>query len=188
MLEHTDHASNLGSKIRALRSKLGRTLEEIAVASGLSKAFLSQVERGLANPSIMSVKHIAGALGVEVSLLFQTPSEEISIRRREQLEFANFLDSENSFAQLTRLSGRRRLESVLVRLPSGQAPLEIAGFAGQDFLLVIAGGVVLKLGSDAFILGEGDSIHYESPVPHSWVNAGRKDSIVIRVRATREKA
>lgn len=50
----------LGSKIRALRTRLQPTLEEAATASGISKPFLSQVERSLATPSITSSSAATG--------------------------------------------------------------------------------------------------------------------------------
>jgi transcriptional regulator with XRE-family HTH domain len=45
-----------------MRQRLKRTLEEIAMAAGISKPFLSQVERGLASPSLTSLAGIADAL------------------------------------------------------------------------------------------------------------------------------
>lgn len=69
-----DAAVALGSKIRALRQRLKRTLDDTATAAGISKPFLSQVERGLASPSLTSLAGIAQALGVTVQYFVDTPS------------------------------------------------------------------------------------------------------------------
>jgi len=53
----------LGTVVRARRHALGRTLVEVAAASGLSHSFLSQLERGRARPSMRSLYLIAQALG-----------------------------------------------------------------------------------------------------------------------------
>ncbi|MFP3248010.1 MAG: helix-turn-helix transcriptional regulator, partial [Paraburkholderia sp.] len=63
-LEEVTPAIVLGSKIRALRQRLKRTLDYTATAAGISKPFLSQVERGLASPSVTSLNGIASELGV----------------------------------------------------------------------------------------------------------------------------
>src|SRR5579859_4554816 len=113
--EISNPASTLGSKIRSLRLRLKRTLEETATGAGISKPFLSQVERGLASPSITSLTGIANALGVTVRYFVDTPSEERSMCRGDQLKFFGFADSANLFARLTNLTGGRQLEAILVR-------------------------------------------------------------------------
>src|SRR5260370_17625530 len=115
-------ALELGSTIRALRQRLKRTLDDTATAAGISKPFLSQVERGLASPSITSLAGIAHALGGTVQYFVDTPSEERSVCRGDQLKFFGFADSANLFARLTNLTGGRQLEAILVRMPPGHKP------------------------------------------------------------------
>src|SRR5262249_47729357 len=117
--EDVRQTADLGGKIRALRHRLGRTLDDTATAAGISKPFLSQVERGLATPSLTSLAGIAGALGVTLQYFVDTPSEARSVRRAEQLRFFSFTDSTNLFARLTNASVGSQLESILVRLPIG---------------------------------------------------------------------
>lgn len=80
--ERSDAAAcELGDKIRALRQSLQRTLEETALAADISKPFLSQVERGLASPSLKSLAGIAKALGVSMQYFVDTPLDEGAVRR-----------------------------------------------------------------------------------------------------------
>jgi transcriptional regulator with XRE-family HTH domain len=62
--------TNLGKKIRKERLKRQLTLEQFSQKTGLSKSFLSQVERGLTEPSITSLKKISKQLGFSVVNLF----------------------------------------------------------------------------------------------------------------------
>src|SRR5580692_9456997 len=124
----------IGNKIRALRQRLKRTLDEAATAAGISKPFLSQVERGHATPSITSLVGIAKALGVTVQYFVDTPTEARSVSRGEELKFFGFADSANLFGRLTNLSGGRKLEAILVRMPTGQQPSEVTTHAGEEFL------------------------------------------------------
>jgi len=82
----------IGSKIRALRQRLNRTLDETAKAAGISKPFLSQVERGQATPSITSLVGIAQALGVTVQYFVDTPTEAKSVCRGDELKFFGLAD------------------------------------------------------------------------------------------------
>ena len=62
---------NIGLRIREARQKQGLTLEQAAHATGLSASFLSQIERGIINPSINSLKKISQILGVSMVAFFQ---------------------------------------------------------------------------------------------------------------------
>lgn len=178
-------AAALGSKIRALRQRLKRTLDETATAAGISKPFLSQVERGLASPSLTSLAGIAQALGVTVQYFVDTPSEERSVCRGEQLRFFGFADSANLFARLTNLSEGRQLEAILVRMPPGQKRSEVTTHTGEEFLYVVEGEVSLTLEGKTFVLQAGDSSHYQSTVPHSWANTAKIESVVVWVGTPR---
>jgi quercetin dioxygenase-like cupin family protein len=178
-------ALELGSKIRALRQRLKRTLDDTATAAGISKPFLSQVERGLASPSLTSLAGIAHALGVNVQYFVDTPSEERSVSRGSQLKFFSFADSANLFARLTNLTGGRQLEAILVKMPPGQKRSEVTTHAGEEFLYVLDGEISLTLEGKTFVLAAGDTAHYESTVPHSWANTARKESVVVWVGTPR---
>ncbi|WP_185921412.1 cupin domain-containing protein [Burkholderia cenocepacia] len=171
--------------MRALRQRLKRTLDDTATAAGISKPFLSQVERGLASPSLTSLAGIAHALGVTVQYFVDTPSEERSVCRGDQLRFFGFADSANLFARLTNVSEGRQLEAILVRMPPGQKRSEVTTHAGEEFLYVIEGEVSLTLEGKTFVLQAGDSSHYQSTVPHSWVNTAKIESVVVWVGTPR---
>jgi transcriptional regulator with XRE-family HTH domain len=101
----------IGSKIRALRQRLKRTLDETATAAGISKPFLSQLERGHATPSITSLVGIARALGVAVQYFFDTPTEARSVCRGEELKFFSFGDSANLFGKTDESFGGKKAGS-----------------------------------------------------------------------------
>src|SRR5580658_6158751 len=118
--ENKNPALELGSKIRALRQRLKRTLDDTATAAGISKPFLSQVERGLATPSMTSLAGIARALGVSAQYFVDVPAEAKSVHRGNELQFFCFADSANLYARLSNKSNDGQLEAILVRMPTGQ--------------------------------------------------------------------
>src|SRR5918999_3412239 len=71
-----DAAACLGPRVRELRQDRGLTLKALGRQAGLSHPFLSQLERGLARPSVGSVERIANALDVSVGTLWSAPRDE----------------------------------------------------------------------------------------------------------------
>ena len=72
----------LGARVRSLRRERRLTLKQLGRAAELSHPFLSQLERGLARPSVSSVERIARALQVPVGALWteRPPSEPKLVR------------------------------------------------------------------------------------------------------------
>jgi transcriptional regulator with XRE-family HTH domain len=174
-------AVSIGSKIRALRQRLKRTLDEVATTAGISKPFLSQVERGHATPSITSLVGIARALGVTVQYFVDTPTEGKSVRRGSDLKHFGFNGTENLFGRLTNPAVGGRLEAILVRMPVGQNPSEVTTHAEEEFLYVMSGQITLTLEGTTFLLQEGDTAHFASTVPHAWCNTAREEAVIVWV-------
>ncbi|WP_027797797.1 helix-turn-helix domain-containing protein [Paraburkholderia acidipaludis] len=171
----------IGSRIRALRQRLKRTLQETATLAGISKPFLSQVERGHATPSIATLSGIARALGVTVQYFVETQDEAQTVARSDELKFFGFAGSGNQFGRLTGSGGNKLLEAHLVRMPVGEAPSEVATSAVEEFMYVMSGQVSLKLEGRTFVLQAGDTAHYESAVPHEWANTADEESVFVWV-------
>jgi transcriptional regulator with XRE-family HTH domain len=94
----------LGPKIRSLRQHLSLTLDEVATSAGMSAPFLSQIERGLARPSVATLMAIARVLGVKIQYLLDAPREERYVARGDQLTFFGFAGADNGFARLTQVT------------------------------------------------------------------------------------
>ncbi|MGU7784829.1 helix-turn-helix domain-containing protein [Burkholderia sp. PU8-34] len=178
-------AVSLGNKIRALRQRLNLTLDEAAATAGISKPFLSQVERGRATPSITSLVRIAKALGVTVQYFIDAPTEARSVCRANALQYFQFANSASSFARLTNLVDSRKLDAILVKMPAGQLPSEVTTHAGEEFLYVMRGQVALTLEDRTFTLNAGDTAHYESTMAHAWHNTADEEALIVWVGTPR---
>lgn len=178
-------AVSIGSKIRALRQRLRLTLDEAAAAAGISKPFLSQVERGHATPSFTSLAGIAKALGVTMQYFVETPTEAKSICRSDALQYFSFVKSADSFARLSNLMEGRKLDAILVRLPVGGVASEIVSQAGEEFVYLIAGKIALTLEDQTFMLNAGDTAHYEATGRHAWRNSGTLEAVLIWIGTPR---
>ena len=165
-------ASRLGRRVRSLRRARDLTLVQLAEAAGLSHSFLSQLERGLARPSIGSLERIARALETSELELFAAAEEPRATVRSDAPSLVRSGDGpEGPYAE-----GRARM---LVRGPRQFQPMEFVGSnvdAGaffehdeDEFLTVLEGTVLVELdGEGQWVLSPGDSLYWHSRTPHRW--------------------
>ncbi|WP_133648182.1 helix-turn-helix domain-containing protein [Paraburkholderia flava] len=174
-------APDLGEKIRVLRKRLKCTLDETASVAGISKSFLSQIERGHATPSVASLVGIAKALGVTVQYFIDTPTEARSVHRGKELKLFGFADTANLFGRMTNLSVGGQLEAMLVRMPVGERSSVVSTRADEEFVYVVSGRISLTLERTTFVLETGDSAHFASTVPHEWSNTAAEEAVLVWV-------
>jgi transcriptional regulator with XRE-family HTH domain len=184
----------LGRTIRDLRHRHGLTLVQLAERTGLSHSFLSQLERGLAQPSMRSLHRIAQALGTSQDRLMAgqdaddagTGEPAVAVLRAG--EGATFPMSERDPMAIG--SARQLLAG-----PGNFYPTEFANLGqdfgeyfehdGNEFLYVAEGRIEVDLaepgGARLLMLGPGDSLRYPGAVPHRWRAAGDGPTRVLMV-------
>ena len=174
MEEATQLQTEVGERLRTIRTRRRATLREVADRANLSESFLSQVERGVASPSVASLQRIAGALNITVADLFEPDAARSTPRvlRRE---------GRPSLALGTRgrkflLSPRplENLEVFIGELQPGGATAESPYIHGdsEELVVVLSGTIELQLADRVLELSSGDSIDYRSSIPHRVVNVG----------------
>jgi transcriptional regulator with XRE-family HTH domain len=171
----------IGQKIRVLRKRLQMTLDETAARAGISKPFLSQIERGLARPSIATLLGVARSLGVSLQYFFDAPRDARFILRGEHLRYFGFAEAGNQFARLTRVVQDGLIEALLVRIPPGRQFAEVLTLAGEQFWYVLSGTPTLTLNGKVFSFRTGDAAHYDSTEPHGWDNTGADEAVLMWV-------
>jgi transcriptional regulator with XRE-family HTH domain len=163
--------SDLGGRVRSLRRQRGLTLKALGRLAGLSHPFLSQVERGLARPSVASVERIAEALGVPVAHLWAPPRpRDVRLLRREQ--------------------GERGTRELLAVAPAVQEwsgdrrwPAEPDAHAGDVLVYAARGAIDVELDGTVHELGEGDALVFDGHTPHRLRRRGGPSTraLIIRV-------
>lgn len=158
-------ALSLGHRIRALRRARGFTLVRLAELAELSHPFLSQLERGLARPSMVSLEKIARALGSsQIELISAIDDAMTAVVRSDEGTTGHYGE------------GTARM---LVHGTRSFNPMEFTGsnrefgdtFAHEEdeFVHVISGVIEVDLGGQApTVLRAGDSLYYGGGTPHRW--------------------
>ena len=157
--------------VRQLRQAKGMKANELAAAAGISAPMLSQVERGLVDPSLETLRQIARVLDVPLFELFVTAVD------REQLHITR----SGSEITLTTPSGDmsyRRKSTVGKHLEVLEGTLQPGGSSrdsawsheAEECVVVTRGNLVIETDRDRYELAEGDSCHFDSRIPHRFIN------------------
>ena len=164
---------DLGARIRALRLARGETLRRLAAEAGVTESFLSQVERGVASPSIASVQRIARALGQSIAELFAADGRAgIVVRARDRRRVVyQGLGAIDEF--LTRATDGR-LQVILSTIEPGGGTGEEAYTheSDEEVVVVLEGSLDLWVGPEHFRLEAGDAVTHSSRLPHRNTNPG----------------
>lgn len=164
---------DLGARIRALRLARGATLRQLAAEAGVTESFLSQVERGVASPSIASVQRIARALGQSIAELFAADERAgivVRVHDRRRVVYQG-LGAVDEF--LTRATDGR-LQVILSTIePGGGTGDEAYTHDSDEEVVVVLDGVLdLWVGPEHYRLETGDAVTHPSRVPHRNTNPG----------------
>ncbi len=174
------YAPYRGSMIRRIRKSHNLRLADVASKTELSLSFLSQVERGLINPSINSLRRIALALGTPLSHFFdEAESTNGPVVRKNERKVLINKDSRLTY-QLLSSDHDNRIEFLLSRLEVGATSADYPmAHKGDEAGLVLQGACRIELGDDTYDLMEGDSIYITENTPHRFTNTGSTPLVIL---------
>ena len=167
--QHSPHdpAASLGARVRELRRDRGLTLKALGRDAHLSHPFLSQLERGLARPSVSSVERIARALEVPVSMLWTAPRQEVvRVVRASEGNLTAHVDPEAP-GGIRDVSPDRT--SVRVREWHGGSRAwseEDETTTGEVMVYVVRGALEIDIDGTVHALRQGDSLFFDGTMRH----------------------
>jgi transcriptional regulator with XRE-family HTH domain len=168
----------LGNRIRAARARRGLSLGELASTAGVSKSLVSQIERGIAAPSIDTVRRLASALQLPVFSLFMEEPDNGMIVRRGERRVVRYPGSRATREILSPTLGGRMV-LVWVTFPPGEDGREPVRHVGEESVVVIRGTLEVHLGQERVILEPGDSMTFDPEVPHSFRNPTNEETEIL---------
>jgi transcriptional regulator with XRE-family HTH domain len=169
----------LTALLRAVRRQRGLTLESLAEQTGLTKSYLSKVERHQSTPSIAVALKVARALDVDVAQLFsdEAADEKIAIDRAKDRRAA----ADERYMALASAVLGKSMSPFVVR-PFGTTAREPRPVHdGQEFVFVHAGTVELDYGDQTITLRRGDSAYFDASVSHRFRSVGTAAAEVVVV-------
>jgi transcriptional regulator with XRE-family HTH domain len=188
----------LGAKIQELRTAKDRTLDWLASETGFTKGYLSRIENGKKTPPIASLARIANAFGVELATLLQaqsgatpaaatagagSPAQLYSIvradARPEVVRGATAFGY--NYGGLTDFGEPRRMAPFLFTFPREIEKRVFFEHEGEEFLFILSGQVEWQMGHEKFLLNPGDSVYFDSRLPHRGRAVGAEATAIVVV-------
>jgi transcriptional regulator with XRE-family HTH domain len=166
--------ARLGAHIRLLRQTRRLTLVQVAAQTELSHPFLSQLERGLAQPSLGSLRRIAVALGtspIELIAAAEAPASTApAIELHRSGDGALAADFASGSARML-AHGDRPFRPMEYEGENSE-PGEYFVHAEDEFAYVLEGTVHVDLDGDVSVLGPSETAYYRGGVAHRWWSPG----------------
>ncbi len=177
----------VGANLREMRKARGLSLDQLAVASGVSRAALSQIETRASNPSLSVLWKIAVGLGVHFAELIGRGSSSVAVLRRGEAQVLRSTDGRTESRPLTPAGACPWVEAYELRLAARATHVSDPHAPGtREVLVVLSGELTVRLGKEAYALSPGDSISFLADQRHAYENPGGSEArchdIVIYMR------
>lgn len=165
----------LGQKIRSARKNKGFKLGDLANVTELSSSYISQLERGLIEPSLTSLRKISNALNIPIYLLMEDIKKENPVVRKDERVKMFFPNSSVSYELMTSMEngekfGAKMLVAKFIIKPQSTDMDEFTIHEAEEILVLVKGTLEVTLGNEIYTLNPGDTIYIMSNIPHKISN------------------
>lgn len=180
-MSHLPGEINISSKIKDLRKQKGLSIAKLASIAGISPGMISQIENGKVIPSIAVMWKLTQALDVSIGYFFD--EKEVlpfnPVVKKEARKKLLIGKNKREYELLTS-DLNRKIEFLKITLEENSSSSD--GFVqheGEECGYVLKGTLTVYIKEQKFILEEGDSIGFDSTLPHRYHNAGKGQCISI---------
>lgn len=169
----------MSALLRAVRQQRGMTLEQLAEATGLTKSYLSKVERQRSTPSIAVAMKLARALDVDVAQLFSEDPAVTTLAVDRAVERGT-----NRYQAIAAGMLGKSMSPFIVRPTLKFADHPHPEHGGQELVFVHAGTVELRYQDELVVLEPGDCAYFDASLPHQLRQRGGTPSQVLVITHT----
>jgi transcriptional regulator with XRE-family HTH domain len=190
-----DKEMKIGERIRSLRKAKGLSIAEVAEQSGISESTISGIERHMVSPPLGNIVSLATVFGISVGEFFgesgDSPYCIVRSDDRKTVSRFNSTDGKSggySYQSLGYKKKNRHMEPFLVTInPTESQQTEPNQHIGEEILFILEGQVEIKLIDKTEILNPGDSIYYDSTLPHVVSCHGKEPATMLAVVYAKEE-
>ena len=179
---------NVGERVKAVREDRNLSLQDISQRTDLDVSLLEQIESGSLAPPLGIVIKLAKALDLKMGYFISGEEDRAyTIVRKNDRKVVSRYDSKKGeyygygYESLAPHKKNRHMEPFLVSLDPAETEEERSTHDGQEFIYVLEGAMEVRLGEEIHILEPGDSIYYDSTVPHLVKCHGDKRANILAV-------
>ena len=176
----------IATNIKKLRKQKKLTLQDLADRTGLTKGYLSKVERSEKAPPYSTLNKIAGALGIEVTSVLRRDFEplqdaRIALGKKGDERVIRETSQFSGYDYIVLASGKpgKNMEPFII-----YAPFEITKMyehEGEEFIYVMEGRLEFVYGKTTYRMEAGDHVYFDSCTPHSGRSIGEQKAKLMVV-------
>jgi transcriptional regulator with XRE-family HTH domain len=160
----------IGSLLRETRQSQGLSINAVAEATGLTKGFLSRLERDEVSASVASLLRVCQTLGLTMGELFDAPPLPlVPPRGRGRITLGGFGVQEQV---LSAANPHLLVIHSLIEAGGSSGAEPHALDATTEFAYVVSGRLDVRVGNEHYRLAAGDALTFPARVPHQWENVG----------------
>lgn len=173
--EDMDNSKIVGEKIKTLRESKGISIDDLAERSGLAVEQIERIENNIDLPSLAPLIKIARVLGVRLGTFLDDMNDEgpVLCRKKEASDTISFSNNaihsrkHMEYHSLSKSKADRHMEPFIIDVAeSSDNEFILSSHEGEEFIMVMEGTMEINYGKSTYVLEEGDSIYYDSIVPH----------------------
>ncbi len=171
-----DHTKIVGEKIKSIRETKQISVADLAERSGLAEEQINRIENNEDLPSLAPLIKIARVLGVRLgTFLDDQPTEQgpVVCRKNETTDTIGFSNNtahthrHMQYHSLSKSKVDRHMEPFIIDIEATKDnSFTLSSHEGEEFIMVTKGVMEISYGKNTYVLEEGDSIYYDSIVPH----------------------
>ena len=183
--------NELGKKIKQIREIHEMSVEELAAQSQCSSEVITSIESGDLIPSLTPLIKIARALGVRLGTFLDDAPQTgpVMVKKGESEQVIHFSGKEDhpntsslDFYPLASGKSDRHMEPFMIDVhPPETVEHKLSSHEGEEFIYVMDGEIEILYGQEKYLVSAGDSIYYDSIVPHDLHAFGSKDAKILAV-------
>lgn len=181
--------NKIGEKIRQIRESKDMSVEELAQESQISVELLESLESGAQVPSLTPLFKIAKVLGVRLGTFLDDMPQKgpFMVKSGKSESVIHFSDLDNKsrgsaldFYSLAYGKGDRHMEPFIIDVHPYNTEHQPSSHEGEEFIYVLDGEIEILYGNETYHLAPGDSIYYDSVIPHH-VHAKNTEAKILAV-------
>ena len=178
--------NNIGRALQRLRKNNNLTLAAVSAKTGVAISTLSKIENNQSSPNFDVLTRLADGLGLDLLALLGESFYTFAHGARTITRANAGVRYETPLGTYEALSGEiamKALQPAVVRVPVGRSePASMSTHAGQEIIYILRGSVRFYMEPySPTILEEGDSVHFDSLMPHGFVALGDEDALMLSV-------
>lgn len=172
-----DIGKMIAFNLKSLRKERNLTLGQLSKLSGISKAMLSDMEKGESNPTINTIWKIANGLNVPYTRLMEETEKRSTVIHKSDIAVQTDAHAHYRIYCYFKNTPVRNFEFFHVELDAHSSNATVGhSVKTEEYIYVIYGELVLRTETEEHVLQEGDALVFDSDLQHTYIN--RQDTPV----------